>query len=261
MNYETLLLKRESGIATITLNRPDKMNALSPKMVHEIPQALEEVGQDKSVRCVVLTGAGKAFSAGADLDSPIFTMTNPADIKEFFGPVTRTVMAIRNMPKAVIASINGPAVGGSMNMVLSCDIVIASETARFGEVFVNIGLQPDYGGTYLLPRLVGMGKAMELILTGRIFDAREAEKMGLVSQVVPPDKLESTTQQLARKLANAPPLAVAAAKTSVYQALTMSLSTALEAECRAQSMLFLTEDMKEGIKAFLEKRKPQFKGR
>ncbi|MBF8265351.1 MAG: enoyl-CoA hydratase [Dehalococcoidia bacterium] len=248
MNYETLLLKKEAGIATITLNRPDKMNALSPKMVHEIPQALEDVGQDKSVRCVVLTGA-------------IFTMTNPADIKEFFGPVTRTVMAIRNMPKAVIASINGPAVGGSMNMVLSCDIIIASEAARFGEVFVNIGLQPDYGGTYLLPRLIGMGKAMELILTGRVFDAREAERLGLVSQVVAPDKLESTTQQLARKLADAPPLAVAAAKTSVYQGLTMNLSTALEAECRAQSMLFLTEDMKEGIKAFLEKRKPQFKGR
>ncbi|MBI4287112.1 MAG: enoyl-CoA hydratase [Chloroflexi bacterium] len=261
MAYEALILKREAGVATITLNRPDKLNALSPKLINEIPDALEEVGADKSVRAVVLTGNGRAFSAGAELDSPIFSMTNPADIKEFFGPVSRTVLAIRNMPKAVVAAVNGPAVGGAMNMVLACDIIIASETARFGEVFVNIGLQPDYGGTYLLPQLIGVGKAMELMLTGRLFDAKEAERLGIVTKVVPADKLEATAQELARKLADAPPLAVAFTKTSVYQAMNMSLGSALEAETRAQSMLFLTEDMKEGIKAFLEKRKPIFKGK
>lgn len=261
MGYETLLIKRDAGVATITLNRPEKMNTLSPKMVAEIPQALEEVGKDKSVRSVVLTGAGRAFSAGAELDSPIFAMTNPADLKDFFGPVSRSVLAIRNMPKAVVAAVNGVCVGGAMNLVLACDIIIASETARFSEAFINIGLQPDYGGTYTLPRLVGVSKAMELILTGRLFDAREAEKMGLISHVVASEKLESTAQELARKLADAPPLAVAFAKNSVYQALNMNLATALEAEARAQSLLFLSEDMKEGIKSFLEKRKPQFKGR
>lgn len=261
MAYEALILKRESGVATITFNRPDKLNSLSPKLIDEIPQALEEVGADKSVRSVVLTGAGRAFSAGAELDSPIFTMTSPADLKDFFAPVTRTILAIRNMPKPVIAAVNGPAVGGAMNMVLACDIIIASETARFGEVFINIGLQPDYGGTYLLPHLIGVGKAMELMLTGRLFDAREAERLGIVTQVVPADKLESVAQELARKLADAPPLAVAATKTSVYQALTMNLPMALESESRGQSMLFLTQDMKEGIKAFLEKRKPVFKGK
>ena len=261
MNYETIILQKEEGIATITLNRPDKLNSLTPKMLDELQAVTEELAQDDNVKVVVITGAGRAFCAGADLDHPIFDATNPADVKEMMQKFHQIPLNTRNMTKPVIASVNGAAVGAGCNYALACDIIVASEKARFGQVFVGIGLHSDCGGTYFLPRLVGVAKACELLFTGKIIDAKEAERIGLVNQVVAEDQLEAATKELALSLAKGPSLAINMIKTSIYQGLEMDLASALEREAAVQSICILTEDCKEGIRAFKEKRKPMFKGR
>ena len=261
MNYNTIIVEKEEGVATVTLNRPDKLNALTPKMLEELEAATEELAHDNDVKVVVITGAGRAFCAGADLDHPIFNMTEPADVKEVMQKFHQIPLNIRKIPKPVIASVNGAAVGAGCNYALACDIVIASETARLGEVFVNIGLHPDCGGTYHLPRLVGTAKACELLFTGKIIDAKEAERIGLVNQVVAADQLETVTKELALSLAKGPFLAISMMKTSIYQGLEMDLASVLEREAATQSICILTDDCKEGISAFKEKRKPIFKGR
>jgi enoyl-CoA hydratase len=257
--YETLLLERRDRVAIITINRPDKRNALNIKTREEGAVLLEELRHDDSVGVVVFTGAGdKAFIAGAD-------------IAEFAGRsamMQRDVMtgrslftAIDSFPKPIIAMINGYCLGGGCELALACDIRIASENASFGQPEINLGIIPGGGGTQRLTRLVGEGKAMELILTGEIIDARTAFSIGLVNHVVPADQLEAKTIAIANRIADKGPLALRLAKEAVKLASRSNLDEGLRREIDLFALCFSTEDKDEGVKAFLEKRKPAFKGK
>lgn len=262
MVYETLILEREDGIATITLNRPQRMNALNEQLIAELVQVTDEVGRDDAVKAVVLTGAGRAFCAGGDVhDLPLFYMTDAAEIRGFLKKLNRIPLNLRNMAKPAIAAVNGAAVGAGCSFVMACDIIIASEDAIFGQAFVNVGYHPDSGSSYFLPRLVGVAKACELILTGKAIDAREAEKIGLVNQIVPSETLMATVRELALKIANGPSVAIGLAKRCIYQGLQMNLEQALDCELEGATASILTEDETEGVDAFKEKRKPVFRGR
>lgn len=258
-SYETLLLERRDRVAIITINRPDKRNALNIKTREEGAALLDELRNDDSVGVVVITGAGdKAFVAGAD-------------IAEFAGrtaSMQRDVMTSRSLftaidtfPKPIIAMINGYCLGGGCELAMACDLRIASETASFGQPEINLGIIPGGGGTQRLTRLVGEGKAMELILTGEIIDARTAFSLGLVNHVVPLDQLESKTIELASRIAEKGPVAVRLAKEAVKLASRSNLDEGLRREVDLFALCFSTEDKDEGVKAFLEKRKPAFKGK
>ena len=257
--YETLLLDKQGRLATVTINRPDKRNALNIKTREEGAALLEELRHDESVGVVVFTGAGdKAFIAGAD-------------IGEFAGRTSitqRDVMmgrslftAIDTFPKPVIAMINGYCLGGGCELALACDIRIASEAASFGQPEINLGIIPGGGGTQRLTRLVGEGKAMEMILTGEIIDARTAFSIGLVNHVVPADQLQAKTLEIANRIANMSPIALQLAKEAVKLASKSNLDEGLRREVDLFALCFSTEDKNEGVSAFLEKRKPSFKGR
>jgi enoyl-CoA hydratase len=258
-SYETLLVERRDRIAIITINRPEKRNALNIKTREEGAAALEELANDDSVRVVVFTGAGdKAFIAGAD-------------IAEFSGrtPITqRSVMLGRSLftaidvfPKPVIAMINGYCLGGGNELAMACDIRIASETASFGQPEINLGIIPGGGGTQRLPRLVGEGKAMELILTGDIIDALTAARLGLVNMVVPATDLEAKTMEIANRIADKSPIALRLAKEAVKIASRSNLDEGLRREVDLFALCFSSEDKDEGVNAFLQKRKPEFKGK
>lgn len=261
MNYNAIKLIKEEGIATILLNRPERMNALDLESLRELLRATEEVGSDEKVKVLILTGVGRAFCAGGDLNSPMYDITNPEELRKIIVEFGKVPLNLRNMPKPVISAVNGAAVGVGLGFALAADIIIASEDARFGHAYANIGLMSDGGSIYFLPRLIGVSKACELMFTGKIIDAKEAERIGLVNQVVPADRLESVVKELAHRLARGPSMAIAMQKISLYQGLLMDLPTAIEWEARAMSLCMLSEDMKEGIKAFKEKRPPLFKGR
>jgi enoyl-CoA hydratase len=257
--YETLLLERRDRVAIITINRPEKRNALNIKMREEGAALLEELRNDASVGVVVFTGAGdKAFIAGAD-------------IAEFAGrtaTMQRDVMTARSLfnavdsfPKPVIAMINGYCLGGGCELALACDIRIASETASFGQPEINLGIIPGGGGTQRLTRLVGEGKAMELILSGEIIDAKTAFAIGLVNHVVPADQLQTKTLEIANRIAEKSPIALQFAKEAVKLASRSNLDEGLRREVDLFALCFSTEDKDEGVSAFLEKRKAAFKGR
>lgn len=258
--YQTIAYRKEAGVGYITLNRPETLNAINDQMIAELNRVVDEVANDPEVRVVVLTGAGRGFCSGGDMSLSIFKGT-PAEIERVVTSWHRVPAKLRSMPQPVIASVNGVAAGGGAGLALACDIIIASEQARFGQVFVTLGVHPDTGATYYLPRLVGVARAMELFLTGRIIDAREAETMGMVNRVVPAERLEATTRELAESLAQGPPLALGLIKQSIYQSLHTDLATALRREADCLAICILSEDGKEGTRAFLEKRKPQFRGR
>jgi len=257
--YETLLLERAGRVAIITINRPDKRNALNIKTREEGAAVLEELRSDDAVGVVVFTGAGdKAFVAGAD-------------IAEFSGRTAitqREVMmgrslftAIDTFPKPVIAMINGYCLGGGCELALACDIRIASESASFGQPEINLGIIPGGGGTQRLTRLVGEGKAMELILTGEIIDAKIAFAIGLVNQVVPADQLQVKTMEIANRIADKSPIALRLAKEAVKLASRSNLDEGLRREVDLFALCFSSDDKDEGVSAFLEKRKPVFKGK
>ena len=257
--YETLLLERRERVAIITVNRPEKRNALNIQTREEGAALLEELRNDDSVGVVVFTGAGdKAFIAGAD-------------IGEFAGRTAmmqRDVMTARSLftaidtfPKPIIAMINGYCLGGGCELALACDLRIASETASFGQPEINLGIIPGGGGTQRLTRLVGEGKAMELILTGNIIDANAAYAIGLVNTVVPADQLEAKTMEIANRIAEKSPIALSLAKESVKLASRSNLDEGLRREVDLFALCFSTEDKNEGVAAFLEKRKPVFKGK
>lgn len=258
-SYETLLLERRGRVAIITINRPEKRNALNIKTREEGAAVLEELREDDSVGVVVITGAGdKAFIAGAD-------------IAEFAGRTAltqRAVMvgrslfnAIDTFPKPIIAMINGYCLGGGCEVALACDIRIANENASFGQPEINLGIIPGGGGTQRLTRLVGEGKAMEMILTGEIIDAQTAFAIGLVNHVVPRDQLEARTMEIANRIAEKGPIAVSLAKEAVKIASRSNLDDGLRREVDLFALCFSTEDKDEGVNAFLEKRKPVFKGK
>ncbi|MGV8058320.1 MAG: enoyl-CoA hydratase/isomerase family protein [Smithellaceae bacterium] len=262
--YQTLLVKKEDAIATITLNRPDKLNAMSLDMFRELAEATEEVANDRDVRTVVVTGAGRAFSAGGDIDSPIFDSPEwkrPEFIHDAAYRSWQFLRNIRSMDKPVIAAVNGPAVGGGMCLAVACDMIIASEKAIFSVPFIKLGMHIELGIGYFLPRLVGIAKAFDICFTGRSVGAQEADRIGLVNQVVPVDQLEPTVTKLATTLAQGPPLALSMGKRSIYQSQSMDLISVMEMEVRAQAICMASEDVKEGVNAFKEKRKPVFQGK
>ncbi len=259
----TLTCTVADHVATITINRPDVLNAFNDAFSPEFIDTLKQVDRDPAVRVVVITGAGRAFSSGQDLDDltakyvPGHVPHLGPDLKKRYYP---WVKRLRNMEKPVIAAVNGVAAGAGCSLALACDLRIASEHAKFIEVFVNVGLVPDSASTWVLPRLVGLGRAMDMCLTGRPVGAEEALAIGLVNQLVPADELEAATAKVAARLASLPGKALGLTKRLLNQSFETTLEDQLEAEAFAQETAGLTDDHFEGVTAFLEKRKPQFKG-
>ncbi len=263
MSYSDILYGVEDQIATITFNRPERMNAMGGALVEETVEALLAAQADNDVRVIIITGAGgRAFSAGGDLQRIAGSYELTAnERRQGLQRTQQLIHTIRRVEKPVIAAVNGAAAGGGCDIALACDIRIASDKARFGEVFARIGLFPGTGGTYLLPRVVGIAKALELIWTADMIDAQEAERIGLVSRVVPDDDLMSEARGLATRLAQGPPLAIALAKSAVYHGLDLDIHSALEYAATAESITLTSEDHREGLQAFREKRQPIFRAR
>jgi 2-(1,2-epoxy-1,2-dihydrophenyl)acetyl-CoA isomerase len=260
--YEHILVNEDNGILTITLNRPDKLNAFIGHMRRDLAEALESAGSDRTVRVVVITGAGRAFCAGGDV-SFMAELMERRDSEEFvriLGAGRRVITSIRQMTKPVIAVVNGPASGAGCNLAFACDLRIASTNATFSQSFLKVGLHPDWGGTYFLPRLLTPNKVCELFFLGEAISAEEAGRLSIVNQVVAPEDLESATQQLAERLRAAPPIALAAAKQAVYASEAAELDEMLRYETEAQLRCFESEDGREGVRAFIEKREPRFTG-
>lgn len=262
MAYKYLLIDREEGIAVLTINRPDKYNALNVDVVSELSAAMDELGADDDVRAVVITGAGeKAFISGADIGT-LESMKTFMDAALHSQHGQAVMHKVENLPKPVIAAINGYALGGGLELAMACDIRFASDTARMGQPESNLGISPGYGGTQRLPRLVGKGMAKLLILSGDMIDAQEALRIGLVQKVVPQAELLSEAKALAKKLAaTKSPVSLAACKEAINMGLEVDLPSGLYIESLKFGSLATTEDYHEGTTAFLEKRKPVYKGR
>jgi enoyl-CoA hydratase len=260
MAYENISLSVEEGIAILKVNRPKVLNALNRATLLEIQRALKELEKDPGVRVLIITGEGeKAFVAGADISE--MAPMNPKEALEFSKLGHETLSLLEEFPCPVIAAVNGYALGGGLELVLACDIILASENARLGLPEVTLGICPGFGGTQRLPRLIGKARAKELIFTGEMIDAKKAYEYGIVNKVVPQDKLLDEAKEIARKIAKNGPLAVRTAKRLVEMGLETSLRNGEAMEMEAWANLFATEDQKEGMKAFLEKRKPEFKAR
>ena len=257
-----ILVTRDGAVGTVTINRPEKLNAFAGRMRQDMAAALGELATDAAIRVVVVTGAGRAFCAGADVEY-MKRLLEQGDTDGFTALVEAgraVVTAIRDTPKPVIASVNGPAAGGGANLALASDVRLASDRASVGQTFTRIGLHPDWGGTYLLPRLVGPSRALELFFSGAMVSAPEALRLGLFSRVVPHERLAQETAALARALATQPPLALALVKQAVYASEGRSLAEVLDLELQHQLRCFASRDAEEGLAAFLEKRPPSFQG-
>ncbi|MFQ5837262.1 MAG: enoyl-CoA hydratase/isomerase family protein [Thermoplasmata archaeon] len=257
--YKNILVDREGPLAFITFNRPKVLNAMNQRTKEEVLSALEELEADDGVKVVIFRGAGeKAFVAGADVKE--FVGRRPIDQREDRRQLG-FYEAIAAFPKPVIAMIRGYCLGGGCELILACDIRVASGDAKIGQPEINLGLIPGGGGSQRLPRLVGEGKALQLILTGDMISGEEAKAIGLVEEVYPAEELEERTREMAMRIAGKSPIALRLAKEAVRAASNMNLTAGLEYEATLFSLLFSTEDKEEGVKAFLEKRKPSFKGR
>jgi enoyl-CoA hydratase len=257
MAYETLLVEIADGVALVTLNRPKALNALNSQLLGELAQALSSFETDKAVRCVVLTGSERAFAAGADIKEMSEQSYADMFVSNFFAAGARAIETFR---KPIIAAVSGFALGGGCELAMLCDFIIASETAKFGQPEINLGVAPGIGGSQRLTRFVGKSKAMDMILTARQMGAEEAERSGLVSRVVPVDKLLEEAMAAARKIASQSPLAVMVNKDMVNQAYETTLAAGVAYERRLFHSLFAFEDQKEGMAAFIEKRPPNFTG-
>ena len=264
MRYEQIEVDREGAVAKITLNRPDKLNALTQVMSDELVDSFTAAREDPAVRAVLLTGAGRGFCAGQDLSEFGASLKSgqPPNIKEHLEHAYHKLIPIMvEIPKPVVCAVNGVAAGAGVSLAVACDVRIASEAARFTQAFVKIGLVPDSGGTWLLPRVVGYAKALELSISGDMVDADAALTMGLVSRIVAPDALEKESLDYAAALAALPTAAIGEAKALLRDAVTSDLQTALHAEAVAQARMGQTHDFMEGVTAFAEKREPRFEGR
>jgi len=260
MEFKFILYEKSEGVATITINRPEALNAFNADVIHEILHALEDVKADENVRVVILTGAGeKAFSAGADIKA--MKGMNALKARELSQMGEKLCSALENLEKPVIAAINGYALGGGLEVAMACDIRIASENAKMGQTEINIGLIPGWGGTQRLTRLIGITKAKELIFTGKMIDAKTAEQLGLVNMVIPQDKFREAVRQFALELAQKAPVAIRVAKALINKGAEISLDAAIALEREGFGVVASTEDLQEGVSAFIEKRKPVFKGR
>ena len=260
MEFKNILLKKEGELGIITINRPEQRNALDLDTRKEMLQALQDIRKDNSLKVLIITGAGdKAFAAGADIH--VLKGMKPAECFEFFEKFSHKLYdEIENLEIPVIAMIKGYCLGGGCELAAACDMRIASEDAKFGHPEVNLGLIPSGGATQRLPRLIGIGRAKELIFTGRIVEAREAERIGLVNRVVPAGELEKTVKEIASMIAEKGPVSIKMAKKALNEGLKGNFDTAMRYEIALQSVCFSTMDHLEGIQAFLEKRKPKFKG-
>lgn len=254
---ETLIVERAEGIVTVTLNRPDKKNAATTAMWRELLATFREISERNDDRVVVLTGAGSAFCSGADLTDPTALATHQLPRMRLIDSVAA---ALHRLPQPTIAKVGGVAAGAGCNMALGCDLVVASDQARFSEIFSQRGLSIDFGGSWLLPRLIGLHKAKELAFFADVIDAAEAERFGIVNRVVPAAELDDFVQAWATRLAAGPPLALSMTKAMLNNSITPSLEQALETEGYAQNVNFTSQDTGEAMRAFLEKRSPAFTG-
>jgi enoyl-CoA hydratase len=257
MNLTTILLTKESGYALIQFNRPEVLNAINMKLMEELVLTLEELDRESDIRCIILTGNEKAFAAGADIKEMAEASAMEMLQRDQFARWDR----IRKIKKPIIAAVSGFALGGGCELAMTCDIILASESAKFGQPEITIGVIPGAGGTQRLTRAVGKYKAMEMILTGSMITAEEAKQWGLVVKVVPSERLLEEAKNLAKVIASKPPVAVRLAKEAVLKSFDTTIEGGLEFERKNFYMLFASEDQKEGMKAFVEKRKPEWKGK
>ncbi|HSK85489.1 MAG TPA: enoyl-CoA hydratase-related protein [Rubrobacter sp.] len=260
--YETLLYEKDNGVANIVLNRPEKLNAFDGTMHDELYTALGEAAEDGVTRCIVLRGEGRGFSAGADLARVVREADGDPDLGEYLrSTYSRLVKRMVGTDKPLIAALHGPVYGAGVGIALACDLRVAAQSATFSVAFIKIGLMPDAGVTFLLPRVVGLGRAMEMSMLGDAVDAVEAHRIGLVNKVVADDSLSEEARILADRLAAMPTLALGRIKHALYASFETDLETALEAEAEGQTFCGSTQDHKEGVTAFFEKREPRFIGR
>jgi len=258
MSYECIEVRTEADkVGVITLNRPKQLNALSPQLMVELGQALKGFEADADIGCMIITGNEKAFAAGADIKE----MAGAGAIEMLLRGTHKLWRTIYSCPKPVIAAVSGFALGGGCELAMTCDIIVAGEGARFGQPEVKIGIIPGGGGTQRLPRAVGKYKAMRYLLTGDLISAKEASDMGLVSEIVPDADVEKRAIAMAQQIAELPPLAIEQVKECVLRGLDGALDTGLALETKAIQMLFASQDQKEGMAAFIEKRKPKFQGK
>jgi len=258
-----LVETRDAGVLTLCMNRPERLNALDPELAQALAAGVERAAKDPAVRVIILTGAGRAFCAGGDLATirALRDAGRTRELEPLLRAGMRLIVSLRTMEKPAIAAVNGPAAGAGMNVALGCDYRIASELAMFGENFAKVGLFPDFGGTYLLPRLAGESRAAWMFYTGEMISAQEALRIGVVDRVVPQDRVLAESQTLAAQIAAGPPLAVAAVKRTLIGSELLNLERALEAEADQQMRCFASADCTEGIQAFFEKRAPKFQGK
>jgi enoyl-CoA hydratase/carnithine racemase len=266
MAYEHIRLARDRGIVTLAFNRPETRNSMTPEMGEEVIRAVNEIRADADVRVVVLTGTGRAFSSGGNLGmiaqdtgarlggGASSMLGSPREFYDRF-------LAIRNLPVPTIAAINGHAIGAGLCIALACDLRVAAADAKMGMTFAKLGLHPGMGATYLLPRLIGTARACELFFTGRVFDAAEAERLGVINRAVPREQFEPTVYALAQEIASAAPIAVRLVKKSIHRGLHHTLDDMLDYEALNQGFTFTTADAREGVMAVMEKREPKFEGR
>jgi enoyl-CoA hydratase/carnithine racemase len=259
---ETLIVERKDGVVTVVMNRPDRKNAANGTMWRELLATFDDVATDRNVRVMVLTGAGGAFCSGADLGDAGDVAGRPGDPylvqMRALGDVA---LRLHRIPKPTIAKVGGVAAGAGMSMALGCDLVVASESARFSQIFSRRGLSIDFGASWLLPRLIGLHRAKELAFFADIISAQQAAEFGVVNRVVPDDRLDAFVGEWADRLAAGPPLALSMTKTMLNNSVNISMDQALEEETRSQAVNFGTDDTKEAIAAFIQKREPKFEGR
>jgi enoyl-CoA hydratase/carnithine racemase len=253
----TVLIEREEPIAVLRLNRPEQLNALSNQLMNELVGALENLDEDETIRCIVLTGNEKAFAAGADIKE----LSDATHFELYFGGRIDKWDAIRKVRTPIVAAVSGYCLGGGCELAMACDLIVASETAQFGQPETNLGVLPGAGGTQRLTRAIGKSKAMDVILTGRFLDAREAEQAGLVARVASSDDWLEEAKGVAQAIAAKSPVGVRLAKEAVNQAFETTLAAGLDAERKAFHLALSSEDAQEGLRAFLEKRPPNVKGR
>ena len=256
MSYKNLIVEQKEKIGYIKFNRPEVLNAVNIETVLEVEKVMHEFNDNKDILVIIITGEGKAFIAGSDISR--LAQMDALEAREYSQVGQRVLSFIENMEKPVIAAVNGFALGSGCEIAMACDIRIASEKAKFGQPEVKLGIIPGHAGSQRLPRLVGVGKAKELIFTGDVIDAAEALRIGLVNKVTTPESLMEEAENLAKKIIAVGPTAVRVAKTVINRGLDTNLTTATSYEMEAFSMLFSTDEAKEGMKAFMEKRKPNW---
>lgn len=266
MQFETILCEKKDGVGTIMLNRPERINAITPQMTVELGDAVDDFGADDDVRVLVIKGAGRGFCSGADVGGMPAGQQQPERprgaeaIRRNFRGAQRVILGLQRLEKPAIAQIHGPCVGAGWDLASACDIRYGSDECRFMVAFIRIGLFPGWGGTWLMPRIMGVAKAAEYLFTGDFLGAEEAFRIGVLNRVVPLDKLEEETNTLARKIAAGPPIAIRLSKLQLYKGLEMDLETAMQMAAACETITLTSEDHQEGVVAFREKRSADYKG-